>query len=205
VDTRIFGLRNEYSVVFSAGGQLQLSPGEAGRRLFGPVVSGGQATDVLLRNGGRLHLEAASRPEYVTPECGSVPDLVVHDKAGERILEGLLADAGQRLREEGDAGDISVLKISADPAGSSYGCQEDYLVARRSEFGRLADVLIPFLVTRQLICGAGAVLQTPRGAVYCLSRPAGLTGTACRLPGLGPGRSSLPGTSPAPPGCGGCG
>jgi proteasome accessory factor A len=103
--------------------------------------------------------------------------LVVHDKAGERILEGMLAEAGQRLREESDVGDVSVLKIGADPAGSSYGCQEDYLVARRGEFGRLADVLIPFLVTRQLICGAGAVLQTPRGAVYCLSRPAGLTGT----------------------------
>ena len=105
-----------------------------------------------------------------------MPDLVVHDKAGERILEGLLEDAGQRLREEGDAGGISVLKTSAGPAGSSYGCQEDYLVARRGEFGRLADILIPFLVTRQLICGAGAVAQTPRGAVYCLSRPAGRTG-----------------------------
>jgi proteasome accessory factor A len=132
---------------------------------------------VLLRNGGRLHLEAASRPEYATPECGSVPDLVVHDKAGERILEGLLEDAGQRLGEEGDAGGISVLKTSAGPAGRPYGCREDYLVARRGEFGRLADILIPFLVTRQLICGAGTVTQTPRGAVYCLSRPAGPTGT----------------------------
>jgi proteasome accessory factor A len=33
-------------------------------------------------------------------------------------------------------------------------------------------VLIPFLVTRQLICGAGKVLQTPRGAVFCLSQRA---------------------------------
>ena len=176
METRIFGLRNEYSVVFSAGGQRQLSAEEAGRCLFGPVASEGQATGVLLRNGGRLHLEAASRPEYATPECGSVPDLVVHDKAGERILEGLLEDADQRLGEEGDAGGISVLKTSAGPAGSPYGCQEDYLVARRGEFGRLADILIPFLVTRQLICGAGAVVQAPRGAVYCLSRLAGRTG-----------------------------
>jgi proteasome accessory factor A len=100
----------------------------------------------------------------------------VYDKAGDRIMEGLLAAAGQRPREEGDTGDISVLKTSADPAGRPYGCQEDYLVARRGEFGRLADILIPFLVTRQLICGAGTVAQTPRGAVYCLSRPAGPTG-----------------------------
>ena len=100
----------------------------------------------------------------------------MHDKAGDRILEGLLAGVGQRLRGEGDADDISVLKTSAGPAGRPYGCQEDYLVARRGEFGRLADILIPFLVTRQLICGAGTVAQTPRGAVYCLSRPAGPTG-----------------------------
>jgi proteasome accessory factor A len=177
VDKRIFGLRNQYSVVFSAGGQRQLSPEEVGRRLFGPVVSGGRGSSVLLRNGGRLHLDVAGRPEYATPECGSVLDLVVHDKAGERIVEGLLADFGQRLREEGIAGDISVFKANAAPAGSSYGCQENYLVARGGEFGRLADILIPFLVTRQLICGAGAVVQTPRGAVYCLSRRVGHMGS----------------------------
>ena len=180
MDKRIFGLSNSYSVFVSAAGQRQLSPKEAGRRLFGPVASGGLAAGVVLRNGGRLHLGAASRPEYATPDCGSVPDLVVHDKAGERILEGMLAEAGQRLREEGDAGDISVLKISADPTGSSYGCQEDYLVARRGEFGRLADILIPFLVTRQLICGAGTVAQTPRGAVYCLSPAINTNKTAAR-------------------------
>ena len=44
--------------------------------------------------------------------------------------------------------------------------------AWHGEFGRLADILIPFLVTRQVICGAGKVLQTPRGAVYCVSQRA---------------------------------
>jgi proteasome accessory factor A len=176
VDKRFFGLRNQYSVVFSAGGPRQLSPQEVGRRLFGPVVSGGQGSSALLRNGGRLCLDVVSYPEYATPGCGSVLDLVVHDKAGERIVEGLLVDAGQRLREEGTAGDISVFKSNAGLAGSSYGCQEGYLVGRRAEFGRLADILIPFLVTRQLICGAGAVVQAPRGAVYCLSRRPGHIG-----------------------------
>ena len=173
---RFFGLRNRYSVVFSAGGQQQLSPEEVGRRLFGPVVSGGQGSSVLLRNGGRLYLEVVSYPEYATPECGSVLDLIVYDKAGERIVEGLLVDAGQRLREEGIAGDICVFKSNAAQAGSSCGCQESYLAGRRGQFGRLADILIPFLVTRQIICGAGAVVQTPRGAVYCLSRRAGHIG-----------------------------
>jgi proteasome accessory factor A len=128
VNTRIFGLRNEYSVVFPASGQRQLSQEEARRRLCGPVASGGQANDVLFRNGGRPHLKAAGRPGYSTPQSGSAPELVVHDKAGERITEGLLADAGRRPREEGDADDISVLKTSAGPASLPYGCQEDYLI-----------------------------------------------------------------------------
>ena len=106
------------------------------------------------------------------PECDSLIDLVTHDKAGERILEGLLVDADRRLREEGIAGDIYLFKNNTDSAGNSYGCHENYLVGRHGEFGRLADVLIPFLVTRQIICGAGKVLQTPRGAVYCVSQRA---------------------------------
>ena len=184
MDKRIFGLRNEYSVVLSASGPRQLSPHEVlslqevRGRLFGPVVSGGLSRSVPLRNGGQLYLDVVSHPEYATPDCGNALDLVVHDKAGERILEGLLEDAGQRLREEGIAGDISVLKSNAGPAGSSYGCQENYVVGRRAEFGRLADILIPFLITRQLICGAGTIVRTPRGTAYCLSRPTERTGTS---------------------------
>ena len=134
MDKRIFGLRNEYSVVLSASGPRQLSSQEVRRRLFGPVVSGGLSRSVPLRNGGQLYLDVVGHREYATPDCGNALDLVVHDKAGERILEGLLEDAGQRLREEGIAGDISVLKSNAAQAGNSYGCHENYVVGRRAEF-----------------------------------------------------------------------
>ncbi|MFZ0324986.1 MAG: Pup--protein ligase, partial [Actinomycetes bacterium] len=70
------------------------------------------------------------------------------------------------------AGDVYLFKNNTDSAGNSYGCHENYLVGRQGEFSRMADILIPFLVTRQLICGAGKVLQTPRGAVFCLSQRA---------------------------------
>ena len=98
--------------------------------------------------------------------------MVTHDKAGERILEDLLIDAERRLAEEGIGGDIFLFKNNTDSAGNSYGCHENYLVTRAGEFSRVADVLLPFLVTRQLVCGAGKVLQTPRGGVYCLSQRA---------------------------------
>jgi proteasome accessory factor A len=172
MDRRIFGLENEYGVTCTFRGQRRLSPDEVARYLFRRVVSWGRSSNVFLKNGARLYLDVGSHPEYATPECDSVVDLVTHDRAGERILEGLLIDAERRLREEGIAGDVYLFKNNTDSAGNSYGCHENYLVSRSGEFGRLADVLIPFLVTRQLISGAGKVLQTPRGAVYCLSQRA---------------------------------
>lgn len=172
MDRRIFGLENEYGVTCTFRGQRRLSPDEVARYLFRRVVSWGRSSNVFLRNGARLYLDVGSHPEYATPECDNVIELVTHDKAGERILEGLLVDAERRLHEEGIAGDVYLFKNNTDSAGNSYGCHENYLVARHGEFSRLADILIPFLVTRQLVCGAGKVLQTPRGAVYCVSQRA---------------------------------
>src|SRR5450631_891984 len=172
MDRRIFGLENEYGVTCTFRGQRRLSPDEVARYLFRRVVSWGRSSNVFLRNGARLYLDVGSHPEYATPECDDLRELVTHDKAGERILEGLLVDAERRLHEEGIPGDVYLFKNNTDSAGNSYGCHENFLVTRAGDFGKLADVLIPFLVSRQLICGAGKVLQTPRGAVYCLSQRA---------------------------------
>src|SRR5947207_7272630 len=172
MDRRIFGVETEYGLTCSFRGQRRLSPDEVARYLFRGVVSWGRSSNVFLRNGSRLYLDVGSHPEYATPECDSVVDLVTHDKAGERILEGLVADAGRRLRAEGIGGDIYLFKNNTDSAGNSYGCHENYLVPRHQDLGRLTGALTPFLVTRQMICGAGKVLQTPRGTVYCVSQRA---------------------------------
>ncbi len=169
---RIFGIETEFGVTCTFHGQRRLSPDEVARYLFRRVVSWGRSSNVFLRNGSRLYLDVGSHPEYATAECDDLTQLVTHDKAGERILEDLLIDAERRLADEGIGGDIFLFKNNTDSAGNSYGCHENYLVGRSGEFSRIADVLLPFLVTRQLICGAGKVLQTPRGAVYCLSQRA---------------------------------
>ncbi len=169
---RIFGIETEFGVTCTFHGQRRLSPDEVARYLFRRVVSWGRSSNVFLRNGSRLYLDVGSHPEYATAECDNLAQLVTHDKAGERILEDLLVDAERRLADEGIGGDIFLFKNNTDSAGNSYGCHENYLVGRAGEFSRIADVLLPFLVTRQLICGAGKVLQTPRGAVYCLSQRA---------------------------------
>src|SRR6187399_2358060 len=172
MDRRIFGIENEYGVTCTFRGQRRLSPDEVARYLFRKVVSWGRSSNVFLRNGARLYLDVGSHPEYATPECDDIVDLVTHDKAGERVLEGLLVDAERRLRDEGISGDVYLFKNNTDSAGNSYGCHENYLVSRHGEFSRLADVLIPFLVTRQIICGACKVTQTPRGASYSVSQRA---------------------------------
>ncbi|MGH2736393.1 MAG: proteasome accessory factor PafA2 family protein, partial [Actinomycetota bacterium] len=172
MERRIFGTENEYGVTCTFRGQRRLSPDEVARYLFRRVVSWGRSSNVFLENGARLYLDVGSHPEYATPECDSVYDLVVHDKAGERILEGLLKAAEARLREEGISGDIYLFKNNTDSAGNSYGSHENYLVSRYGEFGRLAEVMIPFFVSRQIYAGAGKVLQTARGALYCIAQRA---------------------------------
>ncbi|CAB4737255.1 unannotated protein [freshwater metagenome] len=172
MDRRIFGLENEYGVTCTLRGQRRLSPDEVARYLFRRVVSWGRSSNVFLENGARLYLDVGSHPEYATPECDSIFDLVVHDKAGERILESLVRSAEQRLREEGIRGDVYLFKNNTDSAGNSYGCHENYLVGREGDFSKFTDVLIPFLVTRQIYAGAGKVLQTARGAMYSISQRA---------------------------------
>ena len=169
---RIFGIENEYGVTCTLRGQRRLSPDEVARYLFRRVVSWGRSSNVFLANGARLYLDVGSHPEYATPECDSVRELVVHDKAGERILEQLLTSAEQRLGDEGVHGDVYLFKNNTDSAGNSYGCHENYCTSRRDDFSSYAEVLIPFLVSRQIYAGAGKVLQTARGAMYCVSQRA---------------------------------
>jgi proteasome accessory factor A len=172
MERRIFGLENEYGVTCTLRGQRRLSPDEVARYLFRRVVSWGRSSNVFLENGARLYLDVGSHPEYATPECDSINDLVVHDKAGERILEHLVVSAEARLREEGIRGVIFLFKNNTDSAGNSYGCHENYLTTRRDDFAHYAEVLIPFLISRQIYAGAGKVLQTARGAQYCISQRA---------------------------------
>ncbi len=172
MDRRIFGIENEYGVTCTFDGQRRLTPDEVARYLFRKVVSWGRSSNVFLGNGSRLYLDVGSHPEYATPECDDVRDVVIHDKAGERILEGLVEDAQLRLADEGVDGKIFVFKNNTDSAGNSYGCHENYLISRQGEFQRISDILIPFLVSRQMICGAGKITMLGHRPTFCVSQRA---------------------------------
>jgi proteasome accessory factor A len=170
MDRRIYGLENEYGVTCTLRGQRRLSPDEVARYLFRRVVSWGRSSNVFLVNGARLYLDVGSHPEYATPECDSLHDLVAHDKAGEMILGELVDSAEQRLAEEGIRGDIYLFRNNTDSAGNSYGCHENYLTSRDDDLSQYTEVLIPFLVSRQIYAGAGKVVQTARGAQFSIAQ-----------------------------------
>ena len=96
MERRIFGIENEYGVTSTFDGQRRLPPDEVARYLFRKVVSWGRSSNVFLANGSRLYLDVGSHPEYATPACDDLLQLVTHDKAGERILESLVQSAEVR-------------------------------------------------------------------------------------------------------------
>lgn len=172
MDRRIFGIETEFGVTYSAPGQKPLSPEEVARYLFRKVVTWGRSSNVFLTNGSRLYLDVGSHPEYATAECDGILQLITHDRAGEVIANELVAEAQSKLAQEGYNGQVFLFKNNVDSAGNSYGSHENYLITRRGEFSRLADILIPFLVTRQLIAGAGKVLGAPQHGRYAFSQRA---------------------------------
>lgn len=157
---RIYGLETEFGVACITRGNRRLSADEAARHLFRDVVAWGRSSNVFLANGSRIYLDVGSHPEYATAECDDVDELIAHDRAGEAIFNGLADRASRRLAEEGTPGDLYLFKNNTDSHGNSYGCHENYLISRTRELAPITSVLVPFLVSRQLICGAGKLTPT---------------------------------------------
>jgi len=108
-------------------------------------------SDLVLANGARFYNDHA-HPEYSTPECTTLRQLVAHEKAGERIL----AECARRRTEKlADGEAVRLYKNNTDFVGHSYGCHDNYLMRRDVPWGRIVSGVLPFLVTRQIFAGAG--------------------------------------------------
>nr|WP_133743420.1 depupylase/deamidase Dop [Actinorugispora endophytica] len=108
--------------------------------------------NVILTNGARLYVDHA-HPEYSAPEVTNPRDAVLWDKAGERVM----ADAAKRASAIPTIEPIQLYKNNTDNKGASYGCHENYLMSRATPFADIVRHLIPFFVSRQVVCGAGRV------------------------------------------------
>lgn len=106
-------------------------------------------SDLVLGNGARYYNDHA-HPEYCTPECSTLDEIVAHDRAGERIL----MRCARKLSEERGS-TVRLYKNNTDFRGHSYGCHENYLLPRSLAWEKLAQGVQAFLVTRQIIAGAG--------------------------------------------------
>jgi proteasome accessory factor A len=108
--------------------------------------------NVILTNGARLYVDHA-HPEYSSPEVTSPLDAVIWDKAGERVM----AEAARLASRLPNSSPIQLYKNNVDNKGASYGCHENYLMSRATPFPDIVRHLIPFFVSRQVVCGAGRV------------------------------------------------
>src|SRR5579872_1416373 len=134
-----------------------------------PMSMAEERSDRILANGARFYNDHG-HPEYSTPECSNLRDLVAHDRAGERIVW----ECAQRRARDLDA-PVHIYKNNTDYHGASYGTHEGYLMRRDLPPDTLIRALIPFLVTRQLYAGCGKVgLEVDRGsqALFQLSQRA---------------------------------
>ena len=117
------------------------------------VIGDVGASNTVLTNGARLYVDHA-HPEYATPECRTARDLVVHDVAGERIMEAAARRAEAALPE---GSTIHLHKNNTDGKGAAYGTHENYLVPRAVPFGLLTRQLLPMFVSRIVLTGAGRI------------------------------------------------
>ena len=108
-------------------------------------------SDLVLSNGARFYNDHA-HPEYSTPECTTLRELVAHEKAGERILAGCARRRTEKL-EEGQK--VRLYKNNTDFVGHSYGCHDNYLMRRDVPWNQIVTGVLPFLITRQIFAGAG--------------------------------------------------
>ena len=169
---RIYGLENEYGLIFSSKDKNTIPLERILGYLFEGIISNSWSSNAFLENGARFYQDTGCHPEYATPECGNVVDLVIYDKAGERIIEQSLKIAESRMLEDGIAGDIFIYKNNTDSAGNTYGCHENYLIARHVDFWRFSERLIPFFVTRQIYTGAGKVMKEAGKTWFSISQRA---------------------------------
>jgi proteasome accessory factor A len=161
---RIFSLETEYGVQFYADESSRHSPSET-QQVFALVDTIAQdyglQPNAYLLNGSKFHHDVG-HPEWSLPECHSAREAASYDKAADHLLRAAIPEAERRLAREGFKGHLFIFKNNVDSSGKTFGCHENYMMKKDAAvlggepFRRyMVRYLVPFLVTRQLFCGAG--------------------------------------------------
>jgi proteasome accessory factor A len=164
---RIFGTECEYAPIYRSKESIRIARLNEEellhhlKGLSGMLFSSLKHKDYpfageFLGNGGRFYVDRGGHPEYATPECRSVLDLVRYEKAGDRLVQGLAQMARQKMTRHRRAPELSIFKNNVDAYGTTYGGHENYLIS--PEAAENIHAIIPFMVTRQIFAGTGRVV-----------------------------------------------
>ena len=132
--------------------------------------------DLVLSNGARFYNDHA-HPEYSTPECTTLRQVVAQDKAGERVMWECVRRRNEQIALGRADRTVRLYKNNTDFVGHSYGCHDNYLMSRETPWDRIVTGTIPFLVTRQIFAGAGKMgiegeNSAPQPGVFQISQRA---------------------------------
>lgn len=172
LEHRLHGLETEYGITvrFQVDSRLVPSdlsaiPGLKFIEKVGQTVGMPEHQNYFLENGARCYLDTGFHPEYSTPECESIRNVVHADRAGELILEktALLLEA--EYSAKGLPIIVDLYKNNIDAQGNCWGCHENYTGKRDIKLMDYAKPLIPFFVTRQVFTGAGRVSRLRNGQI----------------------------------------
>ena len=111
----------------------------------------------ILGNGARFYVDHA-HPEYSGPEVTSAAAAVSYDLAGDRIVAAAAQAASRRLGTP-----VRIFKNNTDSHGASYGCHENYLLARSTPWQRILRQFTGYLVSRTIVSGAGRLGRGQHG------------------------------------------
>ncbi|MBI5958708.1 MAG: proteasome accessory factor PafA2 family protein [Chloroflexi bacterium] len=186
---RVHSIETEYAIAFYNNSGQRPGPGTIVDVLMDAVSeSHGIPSSAFLVNGSRLAHDVG-HAEWGLPECRSGYEAAVYDKASDHLfLHSVVPMAEKRLLQDGYVGKLVVAKNNADSFGATYGCHENYQMQRNAEllgevdFLRyMAHSLIPFLVSRTILCGSGRLAMDrglgPQRLRYEISQRAGFIQT----------------------------
>ena len=97
-------------------------------------------SDLVLSNGARFYNDHA-HPEYSTPECTTLREIVAQDKAGERILQNA---RGAGIRSCRQVTKFVSTRTTPTSSGHSYGCHDNYLLVAPFRGTRSSQVFCRF-------------------------------------------------------------
>lgn len=171
---RVVGIETEYGLMaaLAGGGASSMDAEHAAQQLFEPLLRQGRSSNLFLRNGGRLYLDVGAHPEYATAECDRLDDLLEQDRAGSVMLSELALEADEAFAQLGRPERLHLFRNNLDSQGNSCGCHENYLLHRRRDFRQVADALVSFFTTRQILVGNGRIRRSAAGAALSFSQRA---------------------------------